>query len=283
MNTNHINHSNHNKHTKHVFIAIILLIIFPLNINAQSCCNHDGIRGDANLDGAILVDDLTLLVDYLFKGGPPPVCYEEGDANGDGSILVNDLTLLVDYLFKGGPAPEECPPDSIPNVLINLNIGTWFVTDVVEYNTGGGIIEEYQALSTIIGDTIISDSVWMVIEDTTSADHDYAVNRDEGVWYWSDTLTPPEALALKYPATVGESYPYYEATVYVESINASVTVPAGTFSCYYYRVDAPIIGTLAKIWCAPNIGIVKAEEYGLNLIWTYLKTKTELVSFYLAP
>ena len=62
----------------------------------NSCCNHDGIRGDANLDNAILVDDLVLLVDYLFKGGPPPDCYEEGDTNADTNILVDDLTLLVD-------------------------------------------------------------------------------------------------------------------------------------------------------------------------------------------
>jgi len=74
-----------------------------------TCCNHDGIRGDANLDNAILVDDLVLLVDFLFKGGPPPDCYEEGDANGSGIILVDDLTLLVDYLFKGGPPPVACP------------------------------------------------------------------------------------------------------------------------------------------------------------------------------
>jgi len=76
---------------------------------SATCCNHDGIRGDANLDNAILVDDLVLLVDFLFKGGPPPDCYEEGDANGSGIILVDDLTLLVDYLFKGGPPPVACP------------------------------------------------------------------------------------------------------------------------------------------------------------------------------
>lgn len=74
----------------------------------DGCCNHDGIRGDANVDGNILVDDLILLVDYLFKGGSSPACDEEADANSDGNILVDDLTLLVDYLFKGGPAPNPC-------------------------------------------------------------------------------------------------------------------------------------------------------------------------------
>ena len=76
--------------------------------DATTCCNHDGIRGDANMDNNILVDDIVLLVDYLFKGGPAPACYEEGDTNADGSILVNDVVLMVDFLFKGGPAPNPC-------------------------------------------------------------------------------------------------------------------------------------------------------------------------------
>jgi hypothetical protein len=74
---------------------------------ASQCC--DGMRGDANIDGAILVDDLVLLVDFLFKGGPDPVCVLEGDANGSGQILVDDLVLLVDFLFKGGSSPTACP------------------------------------------------------------------------------------------------------------------------------------------------------------------------------
>jgi len=81
---------------------------FQDHLQCTTCCNHDGIRGDANLDNAILVDDLVLLVDFLFKGGDEPDCYDEGDANGSGIILVDDLTLLVDYLFKSGPPPVSC-------------------------------------------------------------------------------------------------------------------------------------------------------------------------------
>lgn len=83
--------------------------VLDIQIEQASCCNHDGIRGDANLDDAILVDDIVLLVDFLFKGGPPPNCMEEGDANGSGMILVDDIVLLVDYLFKGGIPPVACP------------------------------------------------------------------------------------------------------------------------------------------------------------------------------
>ncbi len=74
-----------------------------------TCCNHDGIRGDVNYDMALNVADLTYIVDYLFRGGPPPPCAEEGDVNGDGPTNVADLTYIVDYLFRGGPPPAACP------------------------------------------------------------------------------------------------------------------------------------------------------------------------------
>ena len=71
-------------------------------------CNRDGIRGDCNYDMALNVADLTWMVDYLLKTGPPPPCFEEGDANGNCAVNVADLTYLVDYLFKSGPPPPAC-------------------------------------------------------------------------------------------------------------------------------------------------------------------------------
>lgn len=52
------------------------------------------------------VQDLTYLVSYLFKGGPPPPVMEASDADGSGGgPNVTDLTYLVAFLFKGGPPP----------------------------------------------------------------------------------------------------------------------------------------------------------------------------------
>jgi hypothetical protein len=61
--------------------------------------------GDLNGDGKVIVSDLTFMVNYLFKGGQPPVPLQVADVNGDGGVKISDLTYLVNYLFKGGPAP----------------------------------------------------------------------------------------------------------------------------------------------------------------------------------
>jgi len=65
-------------------------------------------RGSVNGEDGINIADLTYLVDYLFRSGPPPPCPEEGNVNGDNGVNVADLTYLVDYLFRSGPPPPPC-------------------------------------------------------------------------------------------------------------------------------------------------------------------------------
>jgi hypothetical protein len=79
------------------------------------CCNHDGLRGDANGSGTINVADVAYLSAYLKQkppGSPPPPCFEEGDVNGSGVINTADVTYLSAYLKQkppGSPAPAACP------------------------------------------------------------------------------------------------------------------------------------------------------------------------------
>ena len=63
-------------------------------------------RGDANADGKVNVTDVIYLINYLFRGGPPPVEIEQGDANCDGKISITDVIYLINYMFKGGPVPH---------------------------------------------------------------------------------------------------------------------------------------------------------------------------------
>jgi hypothetical protein len=82
---------------------------FPLDVS-DSVFTVKFIRGDANLDCKVTVSDVVYLINYLFKGGPPPKCLPEpyttcGDTNSDGKVSISDIVYLINYLFKGGPAP----------------------------------------------------------------------------------------------------------------------------------------------------------------------------------
>jgi hypothetical protein len=59
--------------------------------------------GDMDADGNVGIPDIFALVNYLFVGGPAPVC--PADVNGDGKVGIPDLFYLISYLFAGGPPP----------------------------------------------------------------------------------------------------------------------------------------------------------------------------------
>ena len=85
---------------------------------SEDCCILP-IRGNVDYDPGDVIDisDLVHMVDYMFNGGPQPVCWEEANVDGSGDgppdgpedIDISDLVHLVDYMFNGGPAPVACP------------------------------------------------------------------------------------------------------------------------------------------------------------------------------
>jgi len=67
------------------------------------------VRGDFDNSGSPDIVDLTFIVDFIFRGGPRPICNEQADINSDGTPAnILDLTFLVDFIFRGGPAPGSC-------------------------------------------------------------------------------------------------------------------------------------------------------------------------------
>jgi len=66
-------------------------------------------RGDANNDDHVNLADASYIINYAFKGGPPPKPDEgTGDANCDGLVDLSDAIFVINYVFKGGPEPAIC-------------------------------------------------------------------------------------------------------------------------------------------------------------------------------
>lgn len=65
----------------------------------------DYICGDANMDGVLNVADAVFMINFVFKGGPPPDPVAAGDANCDGTSNVADAVYIINYVFHSGPAP----------------------------------------------------------------------------------------------------------------------------------------------------------------------------------
>ena len=70
----------------------------------------DCLPGDATGNDIINILDITRLINYLYKGGPPPIPYGtcSGDPNANCIVNILDITYLINFLYKGGPPPKTC-------------------------------------------------------------------------------------------------------------------------------------------------------------------------------
>ncbi len=63
------------------------------------------LRGDANGDGTIGLDDVVYLLNYLYRNGPAPIPFEAGNANCDEGVDLEDVVYLINYVLRGGLPP----------------------------------------------------------------------------------------------------------------------------------------------------------------------------------
>ncbi len=112
---------------------LILVILFLGSILTAAIADLPPaeLLGDANAFDSVTISDAIYLINYLFKGGPPPKVYpadyfypgspaedpndpltvlRHGDANDDCKITVSDVIYLINYLFKGGPNTLHAVP-----------------------------------------------------------------------------------------------------------------------------------------------------------------------------
>jgi hypothetical protein len=62
--------------------------------------------GDVNGNKAVEMGDVVYIINYLFKGGPPPSPLQSADVNADGDVDLGDLVYLIVYLYRGGQPPH---------------------------------------------------------------------------------------------------------------------------------------------------------------------------------
>ncbi len=88
-----------------IYPRVLLLLIFMLSIlfvplNSADHC------GDVNKDGGINILDVVDIINYKYKGGPPPMPEIIGDVDQSGAIDILDIIYIINFKYKGGPLPD---------------------------------------------------------------------------------------------------------------------------------------------------------------------------------
>jgi hypothetical protein len=146
-------------------------------------------------------------------------------------------------------------PDDDGSVIYRLEYGSnW------EYNTqyeGAARIEAH--FNNVVKDTTINNEKWTVLSYDDSV-FSYVKNKADGLYFNTKNKTTgiwSSALYYKYKATVGETYTNSDnVKIDVVSINDTISVPAGIFVCYKYRLKYSESLTTLE-YCSPNIGLIK--------------------------
>jgi hypothetical protein len=79
---------------------------------------YEPICGDANLDGAVDIDDPVFLLNYIFLYGPAPNPYLKSDCDcsrGDVPVDIDDIVHLMNYILRDGPEPCDVDGDGVPD------------------------------------------------------------------------------------------------------------------------------------------------------------------------
>jgi hypothetical protein len=65
------------------------------------------LRGDMDSNNKYTMNDMAVLIAYMYRGGPAPENPSTADINADGELSIVDITYLIRYLYHGGPPPPQ--------------------------------------------------------------------------------------------------------------------------------------------------------------------------------
>jgi hypothetical protein len=171
--------------------------------------------------------------------------------------------------------------------IMPLKTGNYWHYHWAHFNQFGDTLLRQKNSVSIIKDTTFINEHWYAVResygDTITKDL-LAINRPDGLYKFYGLSEVPR-FEIPYPAKVGatvvhrdtlvEGYPaptIFVDSLYLQSMNASVTVPAGTFNCYLYIRTDIMARTMNSYeysdtskneeYYTPGLGLVRGLYYG---------------------
>lgn len=161
------------------------------------------------------------------------------------------------------------------DAILPLRTDNYWTAQNTVYDVQGNEYASSETTRWIVRYTIISGERWYIDQSD-----DLYINQADGLHQRTDAGS--SYLFLKYPATVGQSYPanpVTNETIIVKATDTSITVPAGTYSCYMYERRTAGSTTLVNYFYSPNIGPIRFETWNASADPLIRRGLWELKSF----
>jgi hypothetical protein len=150
---------------------------------------------------------------------------------------------------------KDNPVDSSPSVkqIWPLKAGNTWAFNIVEYDTLGAVAQSGSGAFVVTTDTIVAGETWYHIAGGGSTLY---TNRSDGFWGVSpDPSGIFPFLLFKYPVSAGDTWNGGGDPVFLQSADTVITVPAGTFHCYEYRLSSDYY------YFCPGVGLIGEDSY----------------------
>ncbi|MFA5832592.1 MAG: hypothetical protein WDA22_03840 [Bacteroidota bacterium] len=186
--------------------------------------------------------------------------------------------LFCFVVFVLPSCEKDNPVDTSPSVkqIWPLKPGNTWAFSTVEYDTTGTVIKSGFGSFVVTTDTIVSGETWYHITGTGSGGTMFYTNRSEGLWVMSNSTSGLfQGLFFKYPVNAGDNWSLGGDPMFLQSADTVITVPAGTFHCYEYRLSM-----IDYYYFCPGVGIISEDSYSsTNSGRRYLKERLSITSF----
>jgi len=155
---------------------------------------------------------------------------------------------------------DPAGPQDGPGEIWPLAVGNTWDYYWEEYDQNDSVVDEGAFAYVVQGDTAVQSETWYILSVGGNPEPALYQNRGDGLWLFWRSLANPGLFAL-YPADISVQYTHarYDSdiTVQVVSVDTTITVSAGTYSCYLYYVKDYDSGEREEEWfLSPDNGLI---------------------------
>jgi hypothetical protein len=183
--------------------------------------------------------------------------------------------LFCFLVFVFTSCSKDNPVDSSPSVkqIWPLKPGNTWVVCATEYDTTGAVTQTGSGAIIVTTDTVVAGETWYHISGVGSM---FYTNRSDGLWVMlNSTAGLFQGLFFKYPVSAGDSWNLGGDQISLQSADTLITVPAGTFHCYEYRLSIN-----DYYYYCPGVGFIAEDSYSsTNSGRLYIRERLSITSF----